>query len=99
MYGYSPEHLTSADKLAYNSLEEKLLRFEVFRENLKHIDQRNKEKSSEDFSYRDAVDLPKSIDLGPKWGERGYLRMKRNTGKPEGLFRINRMASYPTKQK
>ena len=30
---------------------------------------------------------------GPKWGENGYIRMKRNTGKPEGLCGINQMAS------
>ncbi|XP_010928804.1 cysteine protease XCP1 [Elaeis guineensis] len=34
---------------------------------------------------------------GPRWGEKGYIRMKRNTGKPEGLCGINKMASYPTK--
>ncbi|KAL6209097.1 hypothetical protein ACLB2K_020040 [Fragaria x ananassa] len=36
---------------------------------------------------------------GPKWGEKGYIRMKRNTGKPEGMCGINKMASYPTKNK
>ncbi|GAB4833044.1 Cysteine protease xcp2 [Ancistrocladus abbreviatus] len=36
---------------------------------------------------------------GPRWGEKGYVRMKRNTGKPEGLCGINKMASYPTKKK
>ncbi|KAF8377957.1 hypothetical protein HHK36_031346 [Tetracentron sinense] len=36
---------------------------------------------------------------GPKWGEKGYIRMKRNTGKTEGLCGINKMASYPTKKK
>ncbi|XP_030443976.2 cysteine protease XCP2 [Syzygium oleosum] len=36
---------------------------------------------------------------GQKWGEKGYIRMKRNTGKPEGLCGINKMASYPTKAK
>ncbi|GLT35276.1 hypothetical protein SLA2020_097430 [Shorea laevis] len=36
---------------------------------------------------------------GPKWGEKGYIRMKRNTGKPEGLCGINSMASYPIKKK
>ncbi|XP_031503030.1 cysteine protease XCP1-like [Nymphaea colorata] len=34
---------------------------------------------------------------GPKWGEKGYIRMKRNTGSREGLCGINMMASYPTK--
>ncbi|KAG6783552.1 hypothetical protein POTOM_009206 [Populus tomentosa] len=36
---------------------------------------------------------------GSKWGEKGYIRMKRNTGKPAGLCGINKMASYPTKKK
>ncbi|KAK0577131.1 hypothetical protein LWI29_028249 [Acer saccharum] len=36
---------------------------------------------------------------GPKWGEKGYIRMKMKTGKPEGLCGINKMASYPTKKK
>lgn len=34
---------------------------------------------------------------GTHWGEKGYIRMKRGTGKPEGLCGINKMASYPTK--
>ncbi|KAL4198115.1 hypothetical protein AMTRI_Chr03g44270 [Amborella trichopoda] len=34
---------------------------------------------------------------GPNWGEKGYIRMQRSTGKPEGLCGINKMASYPTK--
>lgn len=34
---------------------------------------------------------------GPKWGENGYIRMKRNTGKPTGKCGINMLASYPTK--
>lgn len=36
---------------------------------------------------------------GPKWGEKGYIRMKRNNGKPEGVCGIYKMASYPTKNK
>ncbi|ONK68715.1 uncharacterized protein A4U43_C05F15150 [Asparagus officinalis] len=36
---------------------------------------------------------------GPSWGEKGYIRMKRNTGKPEGLCGIYKMASFPTKKK
>ncbi|KAL6853988.1 hypothetical protein ACP4OV_020017 [Aristida adscensionis] len=34
---------------------------------------------------------------GAKWGEKGYIRMRRGTGKRHGLCGINRMASYPTK--
>ncbi|XP_062181611.1 cysteine protease XCP2-like [Phragmites australis] len=34
---------------------------------------------------------------GSHWGEKGYIRMKRGSGKPEGLCGINKMASYPTK--
>ncbi|EEF52907.1 cysteine protease, putative [Ricinus communis] len=36
---------------------------------------------------------------GPKWGEKGYIRMKRKTSKPEGICGIYKMASYPTKKK
>ncbi|KAF3325546.1 xylem cysteine proteinase 2 [Carex littledalei] len=36
---------------------------------------------------------------GTTWGEKGYIRMKRGTGKPEGLCGINKMASYPIKRK
>ncbi|KAI3969615.1 hypothetical protein MKX01_020176 [Papaver californicum] len=28
---------------------------------------------------------------GPKWGEKGYIRMKRNTGNSEGICGINKM--------
>lgn len=34
---------------------------------------------------------------GSHWGEKGYIKMKRSTEKPEGLCGINKMASYPTK--
>ncbi|WVZ95772.1 hypothetical protein U9M48_041495 [Paspalum notatum var. saurae] len=34
---------------------------------------------------------------GSHWGEKGYIRMKRGTGKRDGLCGINKMASYPTK--
>lgn len=36
---------------------------------------------------------------GAKWGEKGYIKMKRNTGKASGLCGINKMASFPTKNK
>uniref|UniRef100_A0A0D9YKN8 Uncharacterized protein n=1 Tax=Oryza glumipatula TaxID=40148 RepID=A0A0D9YKN8_9ORYZ len=34
---------------------------------------------------------------GSHWGEKGYIRMRRGTGKHDGLCGINKMASYPTK--
>ncbi|KAJ8434008.1 hypothetical protein Cgig2_001201 [Carnegiea gigantea] len=36
---------------------------------------------------------------GANWGERGYIRMKRNTGHPAGLCGINKTGSYPIKNK
>ncbi|XP_061372668.1 cysteine protease XCP2-like [Gastrolobium bilobum] len=36
---------------------------------------------------------------GSKWGEKGYIRMRRNIGKAEGICGIYKMASYPTKKK
>ncbi|WJX36187.1 Cysteine protease xcp2 [Trifolium repens] len=36
---------------------------------------------------------------GAKWGEKGFIRMKRNIGKPEGICGLYKMASYPTKKK
>ncbi|KAL0914733.1 hypothetical protein M5K25_015109 [Dendrobium thyrsiflorum] len=35
---------------------------------------------------------------GSKWGEKGYIRMKRSTANKEGLCGIYKMASYPTKK-
>ncbi|KAI5577968.1 hypothetical protein BDE02_09G149900 [Populus trichocarpa] len=51
--GYSPEHLTSA----YNSVDEKLHGFEVLKDNLKHIDQRNKEITSYWLGLNELADL------------------------------------------
>lgn len=68
--GYSLDDLTSMDKLtdlfeswmskhgkSYRSFEEKLHRFEVFRDNLKHIDETNKKESSYWLGLNEFADL------------------------------------------
>lgn len=68
--GYSPEDLTSMDGLidlfeswmskhgkSYKSIEEKLHRFEVFKNNLMHIDERNKQVTSYWLGLNEFADL------------------------------------------
>ncbi|KAG6402384.1 hypothetical protein SASPL_134577 [Salvia splendens] len=90
--GYEPEDLTCIDKLInlfeswvdkhgkmYKTLEEKLHRFEIFKDNLKHIDERNKVVSNYWLGLNEFSDLShdefKKMFLGlksdqiPKRGE------------------------------
>lgn len=68
--GYSPDDLTSMDGLIelfeswiskhgkiYESIEEKLHRFEIFKDNLKHIDETNKKISSYWLALNEFADL------------------------------------------
>lgn len=68
--GYSSEDLMSMDKLIelfeswmskhgkiYETIEEKLLRFEIFKDNLKHIDERNKVVSNYWLGLNEFADL------------------------------------------
>lgn len=68
--GYSSEDLKSMDKLIqlfeswmsrhgkiYETIEEKLLRFEIFKDNLKHIDERNKVTTSYWLGLTEFADL------------------------------------------
>lgn len=68
--GYSSEDLKSMDKLIelfeswmsrhgkiYESIEEKLLRFEIFKDNLKHIDETNKVVSNYWLGLNEFADL------------------------------------------
>ncbi|KAK6939115.1 Cathepsin propeptide inhibitor domain (I29) [Dillenia turbinata] len=68
--GYTPDDLTSMDKLIdlfeswmekhgkiYESIEEKLLRFEVFKDNLKHIDETNKKVTNYWLGLNEFADL------------------------------------------
>lgn len=36
---------------------------------------------------------------GAGWGDKGFIRIERNTGKPSGLCGINKEASFPIKSK
>lgn len=68
--GYSPDDLTSIDKLInlfeswldrhgkrYESIEEKLHRFEIFKDNLKHVDERNKAVTNYWLSLNEFSDM------------------------------------------
>ncbi|KAJ4717319.1 Cysteine proteinase [Melia azedarach] len=93
--GYSPEHLTSMEKLLelfeswssehgknYKTIEEKLHRFEIFADNLKYIDQRNKEVRS----YW--LGLNEFSDLSHEEFKKNYLGVR-----PDFFSRIDNISS------
>lgn len=98
--GYSPEHLTSMDKLVglfeswiskhgktYKRIEEKLHRFEVFRDNLKHIDQRNKEIGSYWLGLNEFADLTHQEFKNKYLGLKPELTRKMQTNYADFTYR------------
>lgn len=89
--GYSEDDLSSHDKLielfdswmskhgkVYKSLEEKLRRFEVFKDNLKHIDETNKKRSSYWLGLNEFADLSHEEFKATHLGLRTNLPEKRD---------------------
>lgn len=103
--GYSPEDLTCIDKLiarfelwvskhgkVYKSVEEKLHRFEVFRENLKHIDEMNKETNSYWLGLNEFADLTHEEFKNKYLGLRAEFPRNRDYS---GDFRYRDVADLP----
>ncbi|KAH0922038.1 hypothetical protein HID58_022056, partial [Brassica napus] len=63
---------------AYETVEEKLRRFKVFKDNMKHIDETNKKVKRYwlEFAYKDVEALLKSVD----WRKKGAVSYVKNQG-------------------
>lgn len=98
--GYSSEDLKSMDKLIelfeswmsrhgkiYETIEEKLLRFEVFKDNLKHIDDRNKIVSNYWLGLNEFADLSHQEFKNKYLGLKVDLSQRRESSEEEFTYR------------
>jgi len=98
--GYSSEDLKSMDKLIelfeswmsrhgkiYETIEEKLLRFEVFKDNLKHIDDRNKVVSNYWLGLNEFADLSHQEFKNKYLGLKVDLSQRRESSEEEFTYR------------
>lgn len=104
--GYSEDDLNSHDRLidlfeswmskhskVYKSFEEKLRRFEVFKDNLKHIDETNKKRSSYWLGLNEFADLSHEEFKATYLGLRTDLPEKRDAS---SNFRYEDSKDLPT---
>lgn len=100
--GYSPEHLSSMDKFIelfeswiskhgkiYHNMEEKLHRFEIFRDNVKHIDERNKKLDVDSYwlGLNEFADLSHEEFKSKYLGLKGEAPRRRESSEAEFSYR------------